>query len=89
MSGGIDPEAARPTTTQAFEQSDRNPVVTSLGGADAEGGPIPVPESSASRVTAPGPAVSPNAGLQDYDTADSADDVQGEAEREKNSLPVV
>jgi hypothetical protein len=82
MSTGIDPEAARPTTTQSFEESDRNPVVISLGGADAEGGPIPVPLSSSSRVTEPGPAVSPNAGLRDYDAADSADDAQDEAERE-------
>ena len=28
---GIKPEAAQPTTTQAFEQSDRNPAVASWG----------------------------------------------------------
>ncbi|HEY1657992.1 MAG TPA: hypothetical protein VGG14_06580 [Candidatus Sulfotelmatobacter sp.] len=79
---GIDPEAATPTTTQAFEQSDRNPPVAYWGGADAEGGQIAAPASSESRVTQAGPALSPNAGLIDYDTSDSADGVEDEAERE-------
>lgn len=78
----INPEAATPTTTQAFEQSDRNPPVAYWGGTDAEGGQITAPASSESRVTLAGPPVSPNAGLQDYDTSDSADSVQDEAERE-------
>lgn len=82
MSGAINPEAAQPTTTQGFGFSDRNPVVTELGGADADGGQIPSPPVSASRVTPGGGAVSPNAGLQNYDTGDSADGVQDEAERE-------
>jgi hypothetical protein len=79
---GINPEAATPTTTQAFEQSDRNPPITYLGGPDAEGGQIAAPASSESRVTPAGPAVSPNAGMVDYDTSDSADNVEDEAERE-------
>jgi len=53
MSDKINPEAAQPTTTQAFEQSDRNPQVTSWGGADAEEGQLPAPASSESRVTQP------------------------------------
>jgi hypothetical protein len=80
MNSAINPEAAQPSATQAFEQSDRNPVVSNLG-AD-NGGQIPTPLSADSRVTQPGPVVSPNAGLQDYDMDDSADNVQYEAERE-------
>jgi len=79
---GINPEAATPTTTQSFELSDRNPPVANWGGVDAEGGLIATPASSESRVTPAGPRVSPNAGLKDYDTSDSADSVEDEAERE-------
>ena len=82
MSSAINPEAAQPTTTQAFEQSDRNPPVTNWGGTDAEGGQLPTPAPSESRVTQPGPAPSGNAGLQNYNTGDSADGVEDEAERE-------
>ena len=82
MSSAINPEAAEPSTTQAFEQSDRNPAVSNWGGTDADGGQIPAPSSSESRMTQPGPAPSANAGLTDYDTVDSADSVQDEAERE-------
>jgi hypothetical protein len=82
MSSAINPEAAQPTTTQAFEQSDRNPPVTNWGGTDAGGGQVPAPAGSESRVTAPGPAPSADAGLQNYDTGDSGDQVQDEAERE-------
>ena len=82
MNNTINPELAQPTTTQAFEQSDRNPAVAYLGGTDAEGGQIPAPAASMSRVTPEGAAVSPNAGLVNYDTGDSADAVQDEAERE-------
>lgn len=82
MSTAINPEAAQPSTTQAFEQSDRNPTVTGWGGIDAGGGQFPTPSPSKSRVTKPGPAISPNAGLADYNTGDSADAVQEEAERE-------
>jgi hypothetical protein len=78
----IDPEAATPSVPQAFEQSDRNPLVTNLGGTDAQGGQAPTPAASESRVTPPGPTLSPNAGLQNYDTGDSADQTQDEAERE-------
>ncbi len=79
---GTNPEAATPTTTQSFEQSDRNPPVVNWGGVDADGGQIAAPASSESRVTPAGPAVSPNAGLTNYDTSDSADSVEDEAERE-------
>lgn len=82
MSSAINPEAAQPSTTQAFEQSDRNPPVTNWGGTDAEGGQIPTPASSESRVTQAGPPPSANAGLVNYDTGDSADSVEDEAERE-------
>jgi hypothetical protein len=81
MNSAISPEAAQPSTTQAFEQSDRNPVVSNLIGAD-NGGQMPAPLFADSRVTQPGAMPSPNAGLQDYDTGDSADSVEDEAERE-------
>jgi hypothetical protein len=81
MGSAINPEAGQPASFQSYEQSDRNPAVN-WGGTDADGGPVPAPAAAASRVTAPGPAVSPNAGLQDYDTGDTADGVQDEAERE-------
>lgn len=82
MSSAINPEAAQPNSTQAFEQSDRNPAVTKWGGRGAAGGMIPAPASSASRVTQPGTAPSANAGLVNYDGKNSADGVQDEAERE-------
>lgn len=82
MSTAINPEAVQQFTTQAFEQSDRNPAVTGWGGIDAGGGQFLTPSPSKSRVTKPGPGVSPNAGLTDYNTGDSADAVQEEAERE-------
>jgi hypothetical protein len=75
MSGLINAEAAEPCTTQAFEQSDRNPMVTELGGTEAGGGQLPAPASAESRVTQPGVAPSADAGLTDYDTGDSADGV--------------
>jgi hypothetical protein len=82
MSSAINPEAATPSVPQGFEQSDRNPPVTNWGGSDAEGGQLPAPDSSESRMTQPGPAPSADAGLTNYDTGDSADQVQDEAERE-------
>jgi hypothetical protein len=82
MSGTINPEAGQPTTVQGFELSDRNPAVANWGGTGAEGGWVPAPSLSESRVTAPGAAPSANAGLQNYDTGDSADSVEDEAERE-------
>lgn len=81
MNSATNPEAAQPSTTQSLEQSDRNPVVSNLVGANT-GGQIPTPLSADSGVTQPGPELSPNAGLQDYDMDDSADNVQDEAERE-------
>lgn len=63
MSDAINPEAGQPATTQAFEQSDRNPPVANWGGTDAEGGLVPSPAMTEVRVTPEGPAVSPNAGL--------------------------
>jgi hypothetical protein len=82
MSSAINPEAATPSVPQSFEQSDRNPPVSELGGTDAGGGQLPSPTGSESRVTQPGPAPSANAGLTNYDTGDSADPGQDEAERE-------
>jgi len=79
MGSLINPEAGQPTGTQSFEQSDRNPAITSLG---ESGGQIGAPASTESRVTPGGVVVSPNAGLQNYDTGDSADSVEDEAERE-------
>ncbi len=82
MSSAINPEAATPSVPQAFEQSDRNPPVTEFGGTDAGGGQLPTPADSESRVTQPVPAPSADAGLTNYDTADSADSVEDEAERQ-------
>jgi hypothetical protein len=82
MSSVINPEAAEPTSTQGFEQSDRTPAVANWGGTDAEGGQLPAPAPAESRVTQAGPAPSANAGLTNYDTGDSADNVEDEAERE-------
>lgn len=64
MSGKIDPEAMEPSTVQDFFLSDRNPVVTEWGGAEAEGGQIASPAETEQRVTRESPAVSPNAGLK-------------------------
>ena len=58
MSSVINPEAAEPSSTQAFEQSDRNPFIAELGGTEADGGQIASPVLSESRVTEPGPAPS-------------------------------
>jgi hypothetical protein len=82
MSSAIDPEAAEPSSTQSFEQSDRNPTVTNWNGTDSEGGQIPTPAASESRVTLAGPPPSANAGLVDCDDLGSADAVENEAERE-------
>ena len=68
MSSVINPEAGEPSSTQGFEQSDRNPAVANWGGDDAEGGQTAAPAGSESRVTQPGPSPSANAGLQNYDT---------------------
>ena len=82
MSSVINPEAMEPSGTQSFEQSDRNPVVTNWNGTDSEGGQMPTPAASESRVTQPGPAPSANAGLVDYDDLGSADAAEDEVERE-------
>jgi hypothetical protein len=79
MSRTINPEAAQPSSTQAFEQSDRNPAITNWEG---DGGPVPAPAALESRVTQPGREPSADAGLADYNDNDSADAVENEAERE-------
>jgi hypothetical protein len=61
MSSTINPEAAQPSTRQGLEQSDRNPQVTKWGGTDADGGQVPTPPASDSRMTQPGAAPSANA----------------------------
>jgi hypothetical protein len=78
MSSAINPEAGQPSSTQAFEQSDRNPVVTNWGGG---GGPLTAAIGTERRVTPPGPAPSADAELVDND-GDNADSVENEAERE-------
>ncbi len=75
MSSAINPEAFQPFITQGFEQSDRNPQVTTAGGLESDGGQLPAPDSSESRVTAPGPVPSADAGLVNYNAGDSADRV--------------
>ncbi|MFZ0321942.1 MAG: hypothetical protein WAL56_22645 [Candidatus Sulfotelmatobacter sp.] len=82
MSSAINPEAAEPSGTQGFEQSDRNPRIMYWNGTDSEGGQLPTPAASESRVTQPGAAPSANAGLVNYNVGDSADGVEDEAERE-------
>lgn len=82
MNGIINPAPGSAMATQSFEQSDRNPQVVYVGGTDRLGGLIPTPAGSESRITQAGAAVSPNAGLQNYDTGDQVDSVQDEAERE-------
>jgi hypothetical protein len=82
MSSGINPGTAEPSGTQGFEQSDRNPHVTNWNGTDSEGGLLPTPAASESRVTQPAPGPSANAGLVDYDDGNSADQVEDEAEQE-------
>jgi hypothetical protein len=68
MSSEIDPEAGQPATIQSFEQSDRNPPVAHWGGTDAEGGQVASPAMTEVRMTPPGPAVSPDAGVARYET---------------------
>ena len=82
MDNAINPELAQPSTPQAFEQSDRNPAVTTWGGTDADGGQIAAPAPSESRVTKLGPARPANAGRQTSGPGDNADSVENEAERE-------
>jgi hypothetical protein len=82
MGNAINPELAQPSTQQAFEQSDRNPAVTTWGGTDADGGQRATPAPSGSRVTQPCPARPANAGQQTSGTGDNADSVENEAERE-------
>ena len=82
MNSPIDPEAGQPSSRQAYEQSDRNPLVTSWGGKDSAGGQVNAPAPSESRITQAGEASSPDAGLRNYDTGDFADGVEDEAERE-------
>jgi hypothetical protein len=82
MSGKTDPGAMQPSGVQAAEFSDRNPAVATWGGTDAEGGLVSTPALAQSRVTRAGAAISPEAGLKNYDATDSVDTVEDEAERE-------
>ena len=61
MSGKVDPEAAKPTTVQSYDMSDRNPAVAEWGEG---GGQVEAPAKSDSRVPPEGKAVSPEAGLK-------------------------
>jgi hypothetical protein len=81
MSSLTNPEAAQPTSTLSYEQSNRNPQVRWTG-TDSDGGQIASPSASESRVTTQGKAASPNAGLQNYDIGDTPDSAEDEAERE-------
>jgi hypothetical protein len=64
MSQKVNPEAGEPSTVQSFDFSDRNPVVTELGGPEAGGGQIGSPGVEEERVTPEGPAVSSDEGLK-------------------------
>jgi hypothetical protein len=72
MSGGIDPEAALPATTQAFNQSDRNPAVVNWGGTETEGGQIMTPALSESRVTVMPAGPATTAGMENYNVEDGS-----------------
>jgi len=63
MSDVINPEAAQPTTTQAFEQSDRNPQVREWGGVESDGGQVSDPAASESRDAKVSPARPANLGM--------------------------
>jgi hypothetical protein len=67
MSNAIDPEAGQPSSRQGFEQSDRNPAVTSFG-TDASG-PVIAPASA-------------NTGVTNSDTEDNADGGVDEAQED-------
>jgi hypothetical protein len=64
MSQKVNPEAAEPSTVQAFDLSDRNPVVNEFGGPEAGGGLMESPGVEEERVTPEGPAVSEDEGLK-------------------------
>jgi hypothetical protein len=72
MSSGIDPQAAQPSTQQAFNQSDRNPPVYRWGGTETEGGQIMDPASSESRVTVLPAGPPDTAGMQNYNVEDGS-----------------
>ncbi len=80
MSNAIDPEAAQPSSRQEFEQSDRNPSVTSFG-TDASG-PVITPASAESRVSQSVPTPSANAGVANSDIEDNADGGSDEAQED-------
>jgi hypothetical protein len=80
MSNVIDPEAAQPSSRQGFEQSDRNPAVTSWG-QDASG-PVMAPASAESRVSQSVLTPSPNAGVANSDIEDTADGGSDEAQED-------
>ena len=80
MSDAINPEAAQPSSTQGFEQSDRNPAVTSWGTDDS--GPVKAPASSEGWVTQSGRAASANVGVTNSDTEDNADGGTDEAQED-------
>jgi hypothetical protein len=63
MSEKINPEAAEPSGVQAFDLSDRNPVVNEFGGPEAGGGLMESPGVEEERVTPEGRAVPADAGL--------------------------
>lgn len=64
MSERINPEAGTPSVAQAFNFSDRNPVVLGYGGVETAGGLVPSPGAAEQRVTPEGPAVPADAGLK-------------------------
>jgi hypothetical protein len=82
MSSTIHPAAAQPSGTQSFEQSDRNPPVNNWGGTESDGGQVPAPSSTESRVTQASPGPAATAGLVNYDIGDSTDSVEDTAEQE-------
>lgn len=79
MSNVINPEAEQPAVRLSFEQSNRNPTVNEWAG---NGGLLPTPNFSESRITRPGAAPSPDAGLVNYNDQNSSDGVEDEAERD-------
>jgi len=68
MSSAINPEAAQPSSTLAFEQSDRNPQVTNWNGTDSEGWAATYACGfRRADLNASGPSAVGNAGLVNYE----------------------
>jgi len=82
MSSAINPEAAQPSSTLAFEQSDRNPQVTNWNGNGLRGWAATYACGFGEPIDASGPSAVGKCGVGELRRSDSADGVEDEAERE-------